>query len=86
METGAGVLLPPFHMDERHCWFLACDLDGKTWQLDALALLEVCDELGVPAALERSPLGAGGHVWVFFAEAVAASAARRFGAVLLREA
>mgnify|MGYP000353688417 CR=1 FL=1 len=68
------------------CWFLACDLDGTAWQLDALALLGVCGELGVPAALERSRSGAGAHVWVFFAEPVAASAARRLGAVLLREA
>lgn len=44
------------------CWFLACDLDGKTWQLDALALLEACAEHGVPAALERSRSGVGGHV------------------------
>jgi hypothetical protein len=68
------------------CWFLACDLDGGTWQLDALALLDACGELGVPAALERSRSGSGAHIWVFFAEAVAASAARRLGAVLLREA
>jgi superfamily II DNA or RNA helicase len=68
------------------CSFLACDLDGKTWQLDALALLQSCTELGVPAALERSRSGAGAHVWVFFAEPVAAGDARRLGAVLLRDA
>ena len=68
------------------CWFLACDLDGTTWQLDALALLEACEEYGVPAALERSRSGAGGHVWVFFAAPVAAAAARRLGALLLRAA
>ena len=68
------------------CWFLACDLDGATWQLDALALLEACDEYGVPAALERSRSGAGGHVWVFFADPVTAAAARRLGALLLRAA
>ncbi|HVC86623.1 MAG TPA: DEAD/DEAH box helicase family protein [Gaiellaceae bacterium] len=68
------------------CWFLACDLDGATWQLDALALLEVCDEYGVPVALERSRSGAGGHVWVFFTAPVAASVARRLGALLLRAA
>ena len=28
------------------CWFLACDLDGKTWQLDAAALLEACADTG----------------------------------------
>lgn len=68
------------------CWFLAIDLDGKTWRLDALALLEAASEVGVDVALERSRSGEGGHVWVFFAETVAASAARRLGAVLLREA
>src|SRR5439155_2817587 len=28
------------------CWFLACDLAGKTWHLNALALLEPCEGLG----------------------------------------
>jgi len=68
------------------CWLLTCDLDGRTWQLDALALLEACEAHGVPAALERSRSGSGGHVWVFFAALVAASAARRLGALLLRAA
>ena len=73
-------------LEDDTCWFLACDLDGTTWQLDALALLEACDEHAVPAALERSRSGAGGHIWVFFAAPVAASAARRLGALLLRAA
>ena len=68
------------------CRFLACDFDGRTWQLDALALLEACAERGVPAALERSRSGDGGHVWVFFSAPVAASSARRLGALLLRDA
>ncbi len=66
------------------CWLLACDLDGTTWQLDAVALLEACEERRVPAALERSRSGSGGHVWIFFTAPVAASAARRLGALLLR--
>lgn len=72
-------------LEDDTCWFLACDLDGNTWQLDALALLEVCEERGVAAALERSRSGNGAHLWVFFAVPVAASAARRLGALLLRE-
>jgi superfamily II DNA or RNA helicase len=68
------------------CWFLACDFDGGTWQLDALALIDVCSERGVPAALECSRSGEGGHVWVFFSAPVAAGSARRLGALLLREA
>lgn len=75
----------PLLADDR-CWFLACDLDGATWQLDALALLEACDEHRVPSALERSRSGTGGHVWVFFTAPVAASAVRRLGTLLLRAA
>ncbi len=40
----------------------------------------------MPAVLERSRSGAGGHIWIFFAAPVAASNARRLGALLLRAA
>lgn len=73
-------------LTDNTCRLLAFDLDGKTWQLDALAVLESCDEYGVPAALERSRSGSGGHVWVFFSDPVSASAARQLGALLLRAA
>ena len=75
----------PLLKDDR-CWFIACDFDGRTWKLDALALLEACAERGVPAALERSRSGEGGHVWIFFTAPVAAGSARQLGALLLREA
>jgi superfamily II DNA or RNA helicase len=73
-------------LEDDSCWFLACDFDGEAWQLDALALLETCAEREVPAVLERSRSGEGGHVWIFFTAPVAASSARRLGALLLREA
>ena len=73
-------------LEDDRCWFLACDLDGRTWQLDAAALFEACADGGVPAALERSRSGNGGHLWVFFAAPVEAASARRLGALLLREA
>jgi superfamily II DNA or RNA helicase len=73
-------------LEDDTCWFLACDFDGRTWQLDALALLEACGEREVPAALERSRSGEGGHVWTFFSAPVAAASARRLAALLLREA
>jgi superfamily II DNA or RNA helicase len=68
------------------CWFIACDFDGRTWELDARSLVEAAAEVGVPAALERSRSGNGGHVWVFFTAPVPAGAARLLGAVLLRAA
>jgi superfamily II DNA or RNA helicase len=65
------------------CWFLAADFDKKTWEYDALAFLETCRELHVPAALERSRSGKGGHVWIFFDRALPAITARKLGCVLL---
>jgi superfamily II DNA or RNA helicase len=73
-------------LEDDSCWFLAVDLDGRSWQLDSLALLQACSERGVAAALERSRSGEGGHVWIFFSGPVAAGAARRLGALLLRDA
>jgi superfamily II DNA or RNA helicase len=68
------------------CALLACDFDKGTWVLDALAYLDACHTNGVPAALERSRSGNGGHVWVFFDGPVGASDARSLGAALLRQA
>jgi hypothetical protein len=65
------------------CCFLAVDFDKKTWQEDSAAFLGVCQELNVPAALERSRPGNGGHVWIFFDRAVPAVTARKLGCVIL---
>jgi hypothetical protein len=65
----------PMHLDET-CFFLAADFDKATWQQDAGSFLETCRQLNVPAALERSRSGNGGHVWFFFNEAVPAGLAR----------
>jgi superfamily II DNA or RNA helicase len=67
------------------CLFLACDFDKGTWALDSSAFLEVCRDAGVPAALELSRSGNGGHVWMFFEDPVEGAVARRLGAGLLRE-
>ena len=68
------------------CRFLAADFDKETWQQDMNAFLDACRSRRVPAAIERSRSGNGGHVWIFFAEPVPASLARRLGAHLLTEA
>jgi superfamily II DNA or RNA helicase len=74
----------PMLLDET-CFFLAVDFDGESWRGDAAAYLETCRRLEIPAALERSRSGEGGHVWLFFAEAVPAGLARKLGAFLLTE-
>jgi len=70
-------------LSDETCWFLAVDFDKKTWQQDALAFLDTCRELDVPAALERSRSGKGGHVWIFFDRALPAIVARKLGCLTL---
>ena len=65
------------------CWFLAADFDKEHWQDNITSYLTACDKLGVPAVLERSRSGNGGHVWVFFDAPVVAAQARQLGTALL---
>jgi hypothetical protein len=67
------------------CWFLAADFDKISWQQDIQAFLETCSLFNVPAAIERSRSGNGGHVWIFFAEPVPATLARQMGTFLLSQ-
>lgn len=75
----------PLLYDET-CWFLAADFDKTGWQDDARSFLSVCIEWGVAAAIERSRSGRGGHVWIFFSEAIPAVLARKLGAAVLTRA
>jgi len=72
-------------LTDESCWFLAVDFDKASWQKDARAFLETCLLLNVPAALERSRSGSGGHVWIFITEPVPAALARQMGAILLTQ-
>ena len=74
----------PMLLDET-CWFLAVDFDKADWQKDAAAFLETCRLHKVPAVLERSRSGNGGHIWIFFAEPVPAFQARKMGAFLITQ-
>lgn len=66
-------------LSDETCRFLVADFDGASWMEDAAAFLESAQRVGVPAYLERSRSGNGAHVWILFAEPVAASLARRLG-------
>lgn len=76
----AGVY--PLLTDET-CWFLAVDFDKTTWLEDVGAFLHTCDEWQLPAVLERSRSGRGGHVWIFFEAPLPANLARKLGAAIL---
>jgi superfamily II DNA or RNA helicase len=83
-EREAVVGIYPLLPDET-CWFLAADFDKASWEADAVAFLQTCRSFQVPAALERSRSGKGGHVWIFFADSIPASLARRLGSFLLTQ-
>ena len=72
----------PMCQDET-CHFLAIDFDDVGWQRDVSALREVCMDLDIPVAVERSRSGNGAHVWFFFENQILASLARKFGSALL---
>lgn len=48
-------------------------------------MIDTCQAKGVPAALERSRSGNGGHVWIFFSEPISARTARQLGAAIVTD-
>lgn len=84
--NGADVVgIYPLTEDE-HCYFLAMDFDGNSWEDDIVAVRAVCKKHEIPILVERSRSGLGGHVWFFFKEKVRAVLARKFGTFLLNGA
>ena len=72
-------------LSDNSTFILAADFDKDDWFKAVTAFALTCESLGIPYLLERSRSGNGGHVWIFFSEAVAASDARRLGNGLLRK-
>ncbi|WP_199619737.1 TOTE conflict system archaeo-eukaryotic primase domain-containing protein [Paenibacillus alkalitolerans] len=68
-------------LHDETCWFLAMDFDKANWKKDAT--VKTCKELDVPAALERSRSGNGGHIWIFFDQPINAAVVRKLGCFIL---
>jgi len=84
LEGRHTIGIYPLLSDET-CYLLAADFDKQSWKEDAAAFLETCRQMDIPAVIERSRSGNGAHVWIFFSEALPASAARKLGCYLLTE-
>ncbi|MCR9228266.1 MAG: hypothetical protein NXH90_12670 [Flavobacteriaceae bacterium] len=67
-------------------WFIVADFDKKDWKEQSVKAISVCKENGIPAYLERSRSGNGGHVWVFFEQAYPATKSRRIILKLFEQA
>jgi len=64
--VGLYPLLP-----DNSSWFIVADFDEsltskKSWIEECRAFIEMCNQYQLPAYLERSRSGKGGHVWIFF--------------------
>lgn len=77
-------------INDNTCFFLCTDFDDKScehgYKNDVLAFVGVCREWDVPCYIERSRFGNGAHVWIFFANAITATKARKLGKSVLAEA
>lgn len=67
-------------------WFIAADFDKEHWATDCKRFINICQAKGLPAYLERSRSGNGGHVWMFFECAYPANKSRQIMLSFLREA
>ena len=53
-------------LQDNTSWFLVADFDKQNWKEESVNFLNTCKERNIPAYLERSRSGNGGHVWIFF--------------------
>lgn len=73
-------------LQDNTSWFIAADFDEKNWFVDCQSFLNICQEYEIPAYLERSRSGNGGHVWIFFEENYPAIKSRAIVKDLLNKA
>lgn len=66
-------------------YFLAADFDEADWLNDARKFIDACNERNIPAYLERSRSGKGGHVWIFFEQPYPAIRSRKIFISILQQ-
>lgn len=67
-------------------FFIAADFDEDNWQQTIKRLYNVCIGIELPAVIERSRSGNGGHLWLFFEENIPAFQSRKIMFELLLQA
>lgn len=73
-------------LQDNTSWFIAADFDKEKWADECRTFLHVCKEQDIPAYLERSRSGKGGHVWIFFDKPYPAIRSRKILITLLEQA
>lgn len=72
-------------LQDNTSWFIAADFDEAEWIEECKSFIKVCEEHDIPAYLERSRSGKGGHVWIFFVEPYEAFRSRKIMMSLLKK-
>lgn len=72
-------------LQDNTSWFLVADFDKQNWKEESLTFMKACKEKDIPAYLERSRSGNGGHVWVFFEKPYPAIRSRKIFIFLLEQ-
>lgn len=72
-------------LQDNTSWFIAADFDEKNWEDECRKFISHCSSKSIPAYLERSRSGNGGHVWIFFDKPYPAMRSRKIVMSLLME-
>jgi len=78
--VGIYPLLP-----DNTSWFIAADFDDDNWLEECKTFLNICYENKIPAYLERSRSGHGGHICIFFDQPYPAIRSRKIMLSLLEK-
>lgn len=73
-------------LEDNTSFFITADFDDENWKESIHRLFLVCTKYEIPAYIERSRSGNGGHLWIFFEENFPAEQTRKLLYDLLREA
>jgi superfamily II DNA or RNA helicase len=73
-------------LEDNTSWFLAFDFDKQDWQTEVVGFYQQCQLFDLPAYIERSRSGNGGHIWIFYESPYPALKSRKIGQLLLQKA
>lgn len=72
-------------LQDNTSWFIAADFDKENWADECRRFVNICNKRKIPAYLERSRSGKGGHVWIFFEKSYPAIRSRKILISLLEQ-
>lgn len=72
-------------LQDNTSFLLVADFDKQNWQEESKTFLNACDDKKIPAYLERSRSGNGGHVWIFFKQPYPAVKSRKIFISILEQ-